>query len=197
MTKAADYFKTQKCVQQEADMRLLVFNTRKNPNPASLVNIGILFTQAGNLPKADSLFQAYNIAFPDSIYGYAWRGRVNYSLDTTMMVEPFITNLLQNYEKSLTIAATSKIRFRSQGITASKTLAAYYLNIKNSRDTALTFVYRGLDIDSTDASLKQIRDILEKPAGKQTNTPKSLANTNNKPASEGLKPSTKSASQKK
>ena len=198
MNKAADYFKLKKCTQQEADMRLLVFNTRRNANPASLVNIGILYTQAGNLLKADSLFQAYNIAFPDSIYGYSWRGRVNYSLDTTMSVEPFITNLVQNYDKALSIAATDKIRFRSQGITASKTLAAYYLNIKNSRDTALTFVYKGLDIDSTDASLKNIRDILEKkPGTKQTNAPKAQANSNNKSATEGIKPSTQSPAQKK
>jgi tetratricopeptide (TPR) repeat protein len=190
MNKAADYFKTKKCTRQEADMRLLVFNTRKNANPASLVNIGILYTQANDYLKADSLFQAYNIAFPDSIYGYAWRGRVNFSMDTTMMVEPFITNLLQNYDKALSIAALNKIRFRSQGITASKTLAAYYVNIKNSKDTALTFVYRGLDIDSTDASLKQIRDILEKsPGTKQTNTPKPPNANNNKPVSAGLKPS--------
>ncbi len=194
MTKAADYFKTKNCKIQEADMRLLVFNTRKNPNPASLVNIGILFTQSGDLAKADSLFQAYNIAFPDSIYGYSWRGRVNYSLDTTMLVEPFISNLLQNYDKTLTIAATDKIRFRSHGITASRTLAAYYLNIRGSRDTALTFVYRGLDIDSTDASLKQIRDVLEKsPGTKPANAPKSQARINNKPATEGIKPSTQNS----
>jgi len=190
MNKAADYFKAKKCTKQEADMRLLVFNTRKNANPASLVNIGILYTQANDYLKADSLFQAYNVAFPDSIYGYAWRGRVNFSMDTTMMVEPFITNLLQNYDKALSIAATNKVRFRSQGITASKTLAAYYVNIKNSKDTALTFVYRGLDIDSTDASLKQIRDMLEKSPGlKQSNTPKSPNANNNKPVSAGLKPS--------
>lgn len=190
LTKAADYFKIKKCTKQEADMRLLVFNTRKNANPTNLVNIGILFTQAGELQKADSLFQAYNIAFPDSIYGYSWRGRVNYTMDTTMTVEPFITNLLQNYDKTLSIAATSKIRFRSHGLTAARTLAAYYVNIKNSKDTALTYVYRGLEIDSTDASLKQIRDILEKSSGsKQTNNPKPQT-SNNKPVSAGLKPST-------
>lgn len=198
LTKAADYFKTKNCKKQEGDMRLLIFNTRRNPNPAGLVNIGILFTQAGDLLKADSLFQAYNIAFPDSIYGYSWRGRVNYSLDTSMSVEPFISNMVQNYDKTLSIAATNKTRFKSQGITASKTLAAYYLNIRNSRDTALAFVYRGLDIDSTDASLKQIRDILEKSAGsKQSNVPKPQAGANSKPVSEAVKPSAQNSSSQK
>src|SRR6188474_2434178 len=110
MTKAADYFKTKKCTKQEADMRWAIYNTRRSPNPAGLVNIGILFSQGGDLKKADSLFAIYNAAFPDSIYGYYWRGRVNYSLDTTMTVEPYISTLLQSNEKTLAIAATDKPR---------------------------------------------------------------------------------------
>lgn len=189
MNSAAEYFKNKNCKLQEADMRLLVYNTMKNPSPVRLFNIGINYMQAGNLPKADSLFQAYNTSFPDSIYGYSFRGRINYTLDTTMTVEPYITNMLQNYEKALTIAATDPVRFKSHGISAARTLAAYYVNIRSSRDTALSFVYKGLEIDSTDASLKSIRDILEKATPKQTSPVRSPAKTNNtKPAADVLKP---------
>lgn len=181
MNNAAEYFKGKNCKKQEADMRMMVFNTRKSPNPAGLFNLGLNYMQAGVLEKADSLFLAYNKAFPDSIYGYSFRGRINYTLDTTMTVEPFISNLLQNYEMTLNIAATDPVRFKSHGISAARTLAAYYVNIRSSKDTALTFVYKGLGIDSTDASLKSIRDILERqPAPKQQKPP---AKTNNKPAS--------------
>jgi hypothetical protein len=128
--------------------------------------------QAGDLNRADSFFQAYNTAFPDSVYGYSYRGRINYTLDTTMTVEPYITNLLQNYEKSLTIASKDKERLKSHGITAARALAIYYVNVKSSRDTALGYVYRGLEIDSTDATLKYIREILEKvPNSKPTGQP--------------------------
>jgi len=184
MNKAADFFKSKNCKKQEADMRLLVFNTRKNPNPSGLFNLGLNYMQAGELLTADSIFKSYNKAFPDSIYGYSWRGRVNFTLDTTMTIEPFISNLLENYQKSLSIAATDPARFKSHGITAARTLAAYYVNIKNSRDTALVFVYKGLQLDSTDVSLKSIRDVLEKqqaPAPKTPTTPaKTPAKTNTK-----------------
>jgi tetratricopeptide (TPR) repeat protein len=185
MNKAADFFKSKNCKKQEADMRFMVYNTRKNPNPGGLFNLGLNYMQAGELAKADSLFKAYNTAFPDSIYGYSWRGRVNYTLDTTMTVEPFISNLLENYQKSLSIAATDPVRFKSHGITAARTLAAYYVNIKSNHDTALVFVYKGLEIDSTDASLKSIRDVLEKqqqtPAQKP-NQPKTPVKNNTKAA---------------
>lgn len=189
MNSAADYFKNKNCKMQEADMRLLVYNTMKNPSPTRLFNLGINYMQAGNLIKADSLFQAYNVAFPDSIYGYSFRGRINYTLDTTMTVEPYITNMLQNYEKALNIAGTDPVRFKSHGVSAARTLAAYYVNIRSSKDTALAFVYKGLEIDSTDASLKSIKEILEKPAPKQPSQPRQPVKTNNsKPAAEISKP---------
>lgn len=188
LAKAADYFKSKNCKLQEADMRMVWFNTRGNANPTYLVNFGILYTQADSLLKADSVFQRYIALAPDSIYGYSWRGRVNYSLDTTMMVEPYVTNMVTSYDKALTIAAKDPIRYKSHGVTAARTLAAYYVNIKSNRDTALAYAYKGLAIDSSDVALKNIRDILEKsknqkPTGKTTG---------NKPSASIRKPSEKS-----
>jgi tetratricopeptide (TPR) repeat protein len=162
MTKAADFFKTKKCTKQEADMRWAIYNTRKSPNPGGLINIGILFSQAGELKKADSLFAMYNTAFPDSIYGYYWRGRVNFSLDTTMTVEPYITTLLQSNEKTLTIAATDKPRYKSMGTNAALVLTGYWNNIRSSRDSAYAYLLKGLEIDSTNAQLKNIKEIFDK-----------------------------------
>jgi tetratricopeptide (TPR) repeat protein len=170
MTKAADWFKGKKCTKQEADMRWAIYNTRKSPNPAGLVSLGILFSQAGDLKKADSLFAMYNTAFPDSIYGYYWRGRVNYSLDTTMSVEPFITTLLQSNEKTLTIAATDKPRYKSMGTNAALVLTGYWNNIRSSRDSAYIYLLKGLEIDSTHAQLKSIKEIFDKQP-KQTQKP--------------------------
>ena len=171
MTKAADFFKTKKCTKQEADMRWAIYNTRKSPNPAGLINIGILFSQAGDLKKADSLFAVYNTNFPDSIYGYYWRGRVNYSLDTTMTVEPYITTLLQNNEKTLTIAATDKPRYKSMGTNAALVLTGYWNNIRSSRDSAYAYLLRGLEIDSTNAQLLNIKAIFDKQPTKGTKPP--------------------------
>ena len=45
---------------------------------------------------------------------------------------------------------------------ASKALVAYFANIRNSRDSALLYVNKGLEIDSTDAPLKDAKLKLEK-----------------------------------
>lgn len=172
MNRAADYFKNKRCVKEEADIRLAIYNTRKNPNPAQLVNLGILYSQSADLRKADSIFRVYNTIFPDSIYGYYWQGRVNYMMDTTMTVEPYITTLLECSEKTLTLAMTDKNRFKSMGINAALVLTGYWNNIRSSRDTAYTYLLRGLELDSTHAQLKSIKQIFDtqKP-GKASGTP--------------------------
>jgi tetratricopeptide (TPR) repeat protein len=174
LTKAADFFKTKKCTKQEADMRLAIYNIRPNANPTYLVNIGILYSQANDLLKADSIFTVYTTLAPDSIYGYYWRGRINFSLDTTMTVDPYVGNMIMNYDKTLSIATTDAVRYKFHGLSAAKALMAYYINIRKSIDTAMAYVTRGLAIDTSDATLKDIKDRLEKakkptkPAGRTT-----------------------------
>src|SRR6186713_1115486 len=190
MTKAADYFKTKKCTKQEADMRWAIYNTRKSPNPAGLVNIGILFSQGGDLKKADSLFAIYNAAFPDSIYGYDWKGRVNFSIDTTMSVEPYVSRFVSSYQKTLDIALTDKPRYKSMGTNAALVLTGYYNNIRSSRDSAYAYLLKGLDIDSTNAQLKSIKEIFDKQPAKGTQKP--AGKTTGKPSAALRKPSNKS-----
>lgn len=188
LNKAADYFKTKNCKKQEADTRMVRYNLMPNPNPGHFVNIGILYSQAGDLKKADSLFLAYNRAFPDSIYGYDWRIRTNFSLDTTMTVEPYITNVIHNAYKTLEIAATDKARYKSQGIRAALTLVGYHNNIKKDRDSALQYAYKGLAIDTSNAQLKGVIEILTKSKPKT-----SSSKTSNKPSAKAIRPSAKSA----
>ena len=190
MTKAADYFKTKKCTKQEADMRWAIYNTRRSPNPAGLVNIAILYSQVGEYPKADSLLTTYITNFPDSIYGYDWKGRVNYSIDTTMTVEPYASTFVSSYQKTLDIALTDKIRYKSQGTKAALFLAGYFNNIKKSRDSALMYVVKGLEIDSTNTQLKGIKDIFDKQPTKGTNQ-KPPAKTTGKPSASIRKPASK------
>lgn len=190
MTKAADYFKTKKCTKQEADMRMAIYNTRKSPNPGGLGTLGYLYAQAGEYKMADSLFSVYNLNFPDSILGFYWRGRINYTLDTTMTVLPYFTNMVENYQKTLDIAMKDKIRFRTHGMAASKALVAYFANIRNSRDTALLYVYKGLEIDSTDAPLKDAKQKLEKTSNSKPDQ-KPPAKTTGKPSASIRKPDSK------
>jgi tetratricopeptide (TPR) repeat protein len=190
MTKAADYFKTKNCKIQEADMRMAIYNTRKSPNPGGLFNLGLNYYQAANFTKADSLFTAYNMVFPDSIYGYFWRGRTNYALDTTMLVEPYASTMVQNYQKSLDISFNDKVRYKTQGTQSALLLLGYFNNIKTSRDSAQMYLNKGLDIDSTNAQLKSIKEIFDKQPAKGTQKPG--GKTTGKPSVALRKPSNKS-----
>jgi len=195
LSDAADYFKTKNCKKQEADMRMVIYNTRSKPNPAVFINIGILYSQAGDFKKADSLFIVYNNTFPDSIYGYDWRGRVNFTLDTSMTVEPYVSNLIQSYQKTLAIAENDKIRFKPQGTRAALTLVGYFNNIKADRDSALAYAQRGLAFDTSNAQFKSIVDMLSKGSSKQPKTPSKTGN--NKPTSKAIRPEAKDALAKK
>lgn len=179
MAKQADYFKTKGCKLQEADMRMAWFNARGNANPTYLVNFGILYLQANSLMKADSVFARYISLAPDSIYGYDWKGRVNYTIDTTMTVEPYASQFVTNYQKTLDIALTDKIRYKGQGTKAALFLAGYYNNVRSSRDSAYTYVLKGLEVDSTNSQLKGIKEIFDKQkstGGGQKPTPKPVGN---------------------
>ncbi len=188
MDKAANYFKTNKCTKQEADMRLAIYNTRPNANPTYLVNIGILYSQANELLKADTIFANYIKLAPDSIYGYDWKGRVNFTLDTTMAVEPYASEFVSNYQKTLAIALTDKIRYKSQGTRAALFLAGYYNNIRSNRDSALLYVVKGLEIDSTNTQLKNIKEIFDKQPTKVKPPAKTAGN---RPTSAIRKPDNK------
>src|SRR5688572_1868300 len=191
LAKAADYFKSKNCKLQEADMRMAWFNARGNASPTYLVNFGILYVQADALLKADSVFAQYIKLAPDSIYGYDWKGRVNVTIDSTMMVEPYASEFVNNYQKALTIAFTDKNRYKAQGTRAALYLAGYYNNVKSSRDTAYSYVLKGLEFDSTNAQLISIKQIFDKQPTK--GTPKSPAKTpGSKPAAAVRKPADKS-----
>jgi tetratricopeptide (TPR) repeat protein len=191
MQKAADYFKSKNCKLQEADMRLAWFNERKNASPTYLVNIGILYLQAESLLKADSVFTNYITLAPDSIYGYDWKGRVNVTIDSTMTVEPYASQFVSNYQKTLEIALTDKLRYKGQGIRAALYLAGYFNNVRSSRDTAYTYVLKGLEVDSTNAQLKGIKDIFDKQPAKGGQKPPAKAGAGNKPSASIRKASSK------
>jgi len=189
LTDAADDFKKRNCKVQEADMRLVIFNTRKQPNPLGLLNVGILYTQTDKLLRADSVLQAYIQLQPDSILGYYWRGRVNSTIDTTYKVEPYVTNMITNYSKAQDIALTDKVRYKSLGTTSTLALIGYFNNVKNDKAQTLLYAKKGLELDTSNAQLKGIVDYLEKaianpgkqPPANKTGTPP-VKQTGNKPS---------------
>ena len=165
LQQGIDRFKAAGKKVASAELRTALYNIRPNPNPTDLFNIGLDYYQGGEYEKADSIFQLYSKALPDSMYGYYWSARTNFVLDTTMSVEPYITNMVNGYQKTLDIVLATQ-RNKSQGITASKFLAGYYNNIKKDKAKAIEYLEKGLTLDPNDASIQELLAILTKPPAK-------------------------------
>lgn len=148
-------------------------------NPALLVNLGTPFYYGGEFQKADSLFQEYNRAFPDSIYGHLWSARARVQIDTGMTQGLAVPE----YEHILRIAETDKTRelYKNGGVQAALYLAVYTNNIKEDRATAIAYTERGLALDPTNKSLTQLNDQLKKIGNKPT-TPQQKTNTSSNAA---------------
>ena len=91
------------------------------------------------------MFKQYIASFPDSLYGHYYDARANLALDTTLSVEPYLTNMVNGFRRTLDLAASNKEKFKSQAVASSQFLAAIYNNTKKNRDSAIYFVQKGLE----------------------------------------------------
>jgi hypothetical protein len=141
----------------EGELSLILYGMQgANANPQNLIAIGVTFSQGGQLQKADSIFQAYNKASPDSIYGYYWSGRLHSQIDSTMAQGLAVPD----YEQVLRVAAMDTVRYKAMGVQAAGYLAGYYNNIKSDRATALSYIDKGLLIDPTNETLQRFKQAL-------------------------------------
>lgn len=147
----------------EAEINVMAMQVDTNFHPTRLINdVTLPYYFAGAYLKADSAAKAYSALQPDSIYGYHWSALALSGIDTTM--EQGLA--MESFQKTLQIAETDKIRFKSQGIRAAQTLAIYYNNIKADKTAALEYVNRGLAFDPNHSTLQQIGKMLQQPAPK-------------------------------
>ena len=66
------------------------------------------------------------------------------------------------YEKTLQVAQNDKTKYKSQGIEASGYLAGYYNNIKKDKNTAISYLQKGLEFDTANVAIKQSLQVLQK-----------------------------------
>jgi len=161
----------------EGDLRLAFYKINPNPNPASLFQVGLPYYQGGAFAKADSAFNAYATALPDSIYGHYWSALARAQIDTTL--EQGLA--VPAFEKALQIAETDKVRYKSQGVQSAGYLAGYYNNIKKDRETAISYLQKGLEFDPGNTtfqnSIKALQGAPKKPATPAKPTTPSKAGT--------------------
>jgi tetratricopeptide (TPR) repeat protein len=152
----------------EAGVLSLIYQIKKENNKPldqrDLFGPAFAYFQCGNLLRADSLFKAYNTAYPDSIHGFYWDATIQAITDSTMTLGLAIPL----YEKVLTIAETDKVRFKGQGIKAAGYLAGYANNVKKDKAAAISYLERGLAFDPTNAEFLKNKEILSKPPAKTT-----------------------------
>lgn len=164
----------------EGELSLILYGLQgKNANPQNLIAIGVTFSQGGQLEKADSLFQEYSKASPDSIYGYYWSGRLHSQIDSTMAQGLAVAD----YEQVLRVAATDPVRYKAMGVQAAGYLAGYYNNIKSDRATALSYIDKGLVIDPTNETLQRFKQALtpkQQQPQQKTSTSSNAAKTETK-----------------
>ncbi len=160
----------------------------KEPNQNDLYNWAYAHYAAGNFVKADSLFcTTYKAKFPDAIYGYLWCARARQAQDTTMQKGIAVEPYKELAEKALTIDSG---KYKTQAITANFYLVSYYNDIAKSKDTALAYLDKVLEIDSTNEDAVRIKKILTAPPPKRAtrsttskSTSKSKAKTKSKSGS--------------
>ena len=178
LQEGVDFFKAKNNKIMEGQMRLLVSANKKTPNCSDAFFTGLAFYQGADYRRADSLFKLYIGCFPDSLYGHYYDARANLALDTTLSVEPYLSNMVNGFKKTLDIALNNKDKFKNQAVASSQFLAAIYNNTKKNRDSAIYFLQKGLAFDPDNPSLKQFLNELQKPVGKPT---KGSTNTPGKP----------------
>lgn len=166
--------KGNKCLQ--GAIALLMYKTRKVPYQFDLFTSGQSYYSCGSYQKADSVFRIYNANYADSIYGWFWLGRTNLAMDTTLSVEPYLSNMVDAFKKTLDIAGTAKDRYKTYGVQSSQFLAGIYNNTKKDRDSALYFVTKGLEIDPANQSLLGFQQALQRKPAPAKSSGKSSSN---------------------
>jgi tetratricopeptide (TPR) repeat protein len=179
LQEGIDLFKSTKYKVLEGDLRLAKYKLNPNPNPAELFQVGLPYYQGSAFQRADSVFNAYATALPDSIYGHYWSALARAQQDTTL--EKGLA--VPAYEKTLQVAEKDKVRFRSQGVNSSLYLAGYTNNIKKDKEAAIAYLKRGLEFDPANAALNNTLKVLTSaPAARPTTPAKTKTSTSSNSA---------------
>jgi tetratricopeptide (TPR) repeat protein len=136
-----------------------LYASKTKPGNVDLSNLGRAYFEAGEKEynyffKADSVFSVYTSSYPTQAFGYYWRARANWSIDSTMakgMANPY-------FDKFLEIATTGpdSVNLRSQ----IKIAYRYYVGfnvVKQDYAKALSYCERILAIDPADKDALELK----------------------------------------
>jgi tetratricopeptide (TPR) repeat protein len=121
----------------------------------------------GNFKLADSIFcGVYESKFPNEIYGYLWCAKSKQAQDDSLNSQGLAVDA---YEKLAKFARSipDSAKYKSQIIGAYYYLASYYNDVKKDKEKAVGYMQKVLEVDPSNASAKNIIDMLTKPPAKQ------------------------------
>lgn len=161
LQKAVDFAKRKGDKRATAYWLEKQYHAKKSPSNVDLYNLGRAFFDAGGegdfnyYAKSDSVFAVYTQQYPEQAYGYYWRARANWSIDTSMvngMANP-------HFEKFVQVASASKdsVSFRPQVKLAYKYFIGYNIFVKKDYKVAIEFCDKILAIDPTDAEATEYK----------------------------------------
>lgn len=137
------------------------YHAKKSPSNVDLYNLGRAFFDAGGdgefkyYAKSDSVFAVYTQQYPEQAYGYYWRARANWSIDTSMI------NAMANphFLKFVEVATASKdsVSFQPQVKLAYKYFIGYNIFVKKDYKAAIEFCDKILAIDPSDEEAREYK----------------------------------------
>lgn len=128
-------------------------------NNLDLYNWGTALFNANEFATADSVFAVYTQKYPEQVYGFYWRARANWSLDST-----FEKGLaVPHFEKMIEVIHASKdsATYVEQEKAAYSYFIQYYVKKKDYKN-AFESCNKFLALDPANDQIKKYRDILEK-----------------------------------
>ena len=187
LEKAAKMAKESGNRQLEADILGKSYALQKDPSARDLYNWAYANYQAGNYPKADSLFcNDYISKYPDQIYGYLWCARAKQAQDTTMEKGLAVSAYKTLAQKSIELDTSGNGQLKPTAKSAFFYLVSYYNDIAKQKDSAIYYNDQVLKLDPADENAKNIDKILKAPPKKTTTS----ASKSGATKSSGTKPKT-------
>jgi tetratricopeptide (TPR) repeat protein len=148
-----------------------------------LFNWGLAHYMAKEYPLADSVFNNYEIKYPDQDFGYYWSARSAAAIDTAMtegIAIPHYLKLVDIAEKDTANKTNRKHLFEAYGY-----IAAYKANARKDYAGAIEYFEKLLTLDPGNKDAQHYIDVLKKNLARSGSKPASSAAANSATASTG------------
>jgi tetratricopeptide (TPR) repeat protein len=166
-TAGLELAKKLKDIPATAQLSRALYATQKVASNSDLYKFGMANYSIGNFKLADSIFcGVYESKFPNEIYGYLWCAKSKQAQDDSLNSQGLAVDA---YEKLAKFARSipDSAKYKSQIIGAYYYLASYYNDVKKDKEKAVGYMQKVLEVDPSNASAKNIIDMLTKPPAKQ------------------------------